>query len=480
MAENEGTRGKLGVLALVAIVLSSSIGSGIYDLPSDMCAAASPGAAIIAWLISGIGMLALCVSTSRLYETHNDVRGIYGFATKGFGKFCGFISGWGYYIAALVANVAFATMLMQCLGYFIPAFGDGSNIISIATASVCTWVLFFIVNRGIESAAILNAVIMVCKLVPLFVFVIAAVLSFNAGVFTADFWGTLQGNFELLGKGNVLEQVQNSLVVVLWVFIGVEAAAMMSDRAKSKGVAGRATILGVVSLLVIYIFISLLPYGMMPREEIAALPSPILAYLLESVVGPWGAVFINIGLIISIAGAWLSWTIIPAEVSQGMSEDGLLPKRFSQLNEKGAPTFGLLFMSIITQLFLLSLLISQDAYLFCYTIASCGALITWAFVVFFQLKYNLLNKTVHRASGVAIGIVGCLYFCWAMIFGAGPMMLLIFLVDVLGAVLFFAAQRAEGSSLKTVLSKGEWAVAAFVVVGAMASVALIANGTIII
>lgn len=471
---------KLGVLSLVAIVLSSSIGSGIYDLPSDMSVTASPGAALIAWIVSGIGMIALCLATARLYERHHQVRGIYGFATEGFGKLCGFLSGWGYYIAALVANIAFATMMMNCLGYFFPIFGDGSNVVSIIAASICTWILYFVVKNGIESATVLNAVIMICKLVPLFVFVVAGILTFRAGVFTADFWGTLSGNFELMGEGNILEQCQNSLVVILWVFIGVEAAAMMSDRAKSKAVASRATILGVVSLLLIYLLISMLPYGMMPREEIAALGSPVLAYLLESVVGTWGAVIIQIGMIISIAGAWLSWTIIPAEVSQCMAEDGLLPKKFSELNGKGAPGFALLFMTIFTQVFLLTLLVSQDAYLFCYTIASCGTLLTWSFVVYYLLKQGILSKGPKRASNLVIGIIGSLYFTWAMIFGGGQMMLLIFLVDVVGIAFYIVARRENGTPLNEVFKGAEWAVLAFVVVAAIASLAMLANGTIVI
>lgn len=480
METTGGREKKLGVAALVAIVLGSSIGSGIYDLPADMTQAASPGAAIVAWVISGIGMLMLCIATSRLYDKHPDVKGIYGFATKGFGKYCGFISGWSYYISALVANVAFATMLMACLGYFFPVLGDGSNLLSVIVASLCTWALYFIVSRGVESAAFLNTIVTICKMIPLFVFVVAAILCFNSGIFTADFWGTLSGNFSLIGEGNVLDQCQNSLVVILWVFIGVEAAAMMSDRAKSKSVANRATIIGVISLIAIYMLISLLPYGMMPREQIAELGSPVLAYLLESAVGPWGNVLVEIGMIVSIAGAWLSWTIIPAEVSQCMAEDGILPARFAQLNRKGAPQFGLLVMSAITQFFLITVLISEDAYLFCYTIAACGVLITWSLVMYYQLKSALVGKMKPFGSNLAIGVVGALYFTWAIVFGAGTMMLLELLTVAVGTVLYVISRMQEGCDKAHLFTRGEWVLLAVVCVGAVAAIGLLATGVIVI
>ncbi len=481
MGGSSGGAKKLGLVALLAMVVGSSIGSGIYDLPADVCAAASPGAAIIAWLVSGAGMLALCLSITNLYEKHRDVRGIYGFATKAFGNYSGFVSGWSYYISALVANVGFATMLMQCIGNFFPVFGDGANPVSIIAASVVPWILFIVVNNGVESAALLNAVITVCKIIPLVVFVIAAILCFNMGVFTADFWGTLSGNMELAGEGGVLEQAQSSLMVIMWVFIGVEGAAMMSDRAKSKAVANRATILGLVSLLAIYLLVSMLPYGMMSREEIAGLGTPILAYLLEYAVGPWGSVVINVGMIISIAGAWFSWTIIPCEVSTQMAQDKLLPEKFASLNKKGAPTFGLLFMSVVTQVFLLSLLISADAYTFCYTIASCGALITWAFVSFAQLKHVICDKPDHAVKNWVLAVVGVIFFLWAIIFGGGLIFLLSFLVNALGTVLFIWARKNESSErIGQMFSKVGWGLLALVVAGAALSVVFLANGTIVI
>ena len=472
---------KLGVAALVAIVVSSSIGSGIFDLPADMCAAASPGAATLAWIISGVGMLALCLSITNLYEKQHDARGIYGFATNGFGHYCGFVSGWSYYLSALIANVGFATMLMACIGNFIPLFEGGANIPSIVVASIILWVLYLLVNNGVESAAALNAIITICKLVPLAVFAIFAMLCFKFDVFTADFWGTLSGNFVLAGDDGVLAQCQNSLMVVMWVFIGVEGAAMMSDRAKSKAVANRATILGLISLLIIYIFISMLPYGMMTRAEMAKLGTPAVAYLLEYAVGPWGSIFINLGMIISIAGCWLSWTIIPAEVSMQMAQDGLLPRRFAEVNKKGAPQFGLLFMSAVTQVFLLSLLISADAYTFCYTIASCGALVTWAFVAFAQLKDAIVGDGKARAKNIAIGIIGTIFFLWAIIFGGSYTFLLIFLVNLLGTALFAYVRTKEcGENIAAIFKGWDAVLLVLAIIGSIASIVLLANGIIVI
>jgi arginine:ornithine antiporter / lysine permease len=52
------TSAKLTLLPLIALVIGSMIGA-VFNLPSDMSKAAAPGAIIIGWLITGIGMLML-------------------------------------------------------------------------------------------------------------------------------------------------------------------------------------------------------------------------------------------------------------------------------------------------------------------------------------------------------------------------------------------------------------------------------------
>ena len=47
---------KVGLIGLVAVVISAMVGGGIYDLPQNMAASASAGSQIIAWVITGIGM----------------------------------------------------------------------------------------------------------------------------------------------------------------------------------------------------------------------------------------------------------------------------------------------------------------------------------------------------------------------------------------------------------------------------------------
>ena len=52
-------QGRLPLSLLVALVVGSILGSGIFGLPQNMAAGAGAGAILIGWLITGVGMLAL-------------------------------------------------------------------------------------------------------------------------------------------------------------------------------------------------------------------------------------------------------------------------------------------------------------------------------------------------------------------------------------------------------------------------------------
>jgi arginine:ornithine antiporter/lysine permease len=203
---------------LVALVVSSSIGSGVFGITSDLASAAAPGPAIISWVIVGIGILALVLSLNHLGEKRPDLDGgIFGYAKASFGELGGFISGWGYWLSAWLGNVAFATMMMSAIGEFFPLFKGGQNIPSILFASMFIWGLTFLVNNGIESASFINMIVTICKLVPLFLFIVFMIVAFKLNVFTADFWRNVSDNLMNGAKNeaSIWLQIKGCLMVMM-------------------------------------------------------------------------------------------------------------------------------------------------------------------------------------------------------------------------------------------------------------------------
>lgn len=91
--------------------------------------------------------------------------------------------------------------------------------------SILLWVVHFLVLRGVQTAASINLMATMAKLIPLGLFIIVALLAFNMDIFTLDFEGIKMGV-------PVWEQVKNTMLITLWVFIGIEGAVVVSARAK--------------------------------------------------------------------------------------------------------------------------------------------------------------------------------------------------------------------------------------------------------
>jgi arginine:ornithine antiporter/lysine permease len=371
---------------------------------------------------------------------------------------------------------------------------DGIKIGAVLITSVIMWLLTLLVNRGVESASFINAVVMVAKLVPLAVFLIIAIVMFKAGVFTADFWSVLVRNSKdaitgvTKGTGLVWKdawgQIQGCFMVLIWVYVGIEGATVFTGRAQKKSEAAKATIIGFVGLSILYVLISMLPYGLIPYQKLADLGSPALGEILRVKVGTWGMYLMNIGLAISVLGSWLSWTLLPVETTTIMAERKLLPSVFGKTNAKGSPTFSLVLTTALCQLFIITLLFPSlqvgglSAYDFAYYLCASAILVSWMFIGFYAAKL------AFQKSKIALALVGAVagLFQIAMMYLTGWQYTIICLIAYLpGIALFFTARnKAAKETGEKAVSTIDVASAVVVGLAAVAVIVMLATKVIVL
>jgi arginine:ornithine antiporter / lysine permease len=416
---------RLGLLPLTALVIGSMVGGGVFSLPQNMAKGASPGAVLIGWLVSGIGMLALVFVYQGLSMRKPDLdAGPYAYARAGFGDFIGFNSAWGYWLSAWIGNVSYAVLIFGALSYFFPAFGtEGNTWQAIIGASIVLWLIHTLVLLGIRQAAIVNVVTTIAKLAPIFIFIVAVLIAFQLPTFKIDLWGA-----GMPALGDVMTQVKSTMLVTLWVFIGIEGASVVSARSERRSDIGMATILGFGTALALYLLVSLLSFGVMTQPELAGLPGAAsMANVLEKAVGPWGSVLVRVGLVISVLGAFLSWTLFAAEIPYRAALEGMMPNIFAKENEKGSPAGSLWITNILVQIFLIITFYANSTYLALFYIASTAILVPYVFSGAYALKIALTGESYDPAEGkgrdIFIGLVATFYGVW-LIYAAGPKYLL--------------------------------------------------------
>ncbi|GAA2167311.1 MULTISPECIES: basic amino acid/polyamine antiporter [Glycomyces] len=465
---------KLAFWTLTSMVVGSMVGAGVFSLPSRFAQETGVAGALIAWAVAGTGMLMLAFVFQNLAVRRPDLdAGVYAYAKAGFGEYPGFFSAFGYWASACVGNVTYWVLIMSTAGALIPALGEGDTILAIVLSSAGLWGFFLLIKQGVKEAAAINRIVTVAKLIPIGVFVILALFFLDPGVFADNFAGADYA-------GSLFSQVRGTMLATVFVFLGVEGASVYSRHAKRREDVGRATITGFLSVFAVFASVTIVSYGIMPMAEIAELRQPSMAGVLEAAVGTWGMVFVSIGLIVSVLGAYLAWTLMAAEVLFVAAQDKDMPRFLGRSTKADVPVPALALSTALSQVVLAVTYFSDDAFNFALDLTSALTLIPFLLAALFAVKVaSGRDGTPARggSSELTVAVLASLYTAF-LLFAAGLKFVLVsFIVYAPATILFVMARREQG---RRVFSPGEAALLAVSIAGAVLGVVALAAGWITI
>ena len=469
---------KFSLPQLTAMVVGSMIGAGIFSLPQTFGRATGPFGALVAWTIAGFGMFMLAKVFQNLAQRKPDLdSGVFAYAKAGFGEYWGFLSAVGYWAGTCIGNVTYWLLIMSTLGALFPVLGEGNTPAAIAISSVLLWGFHFLVLRGVKEAAGINTIVTIAKVVPILIFVVLVAFAFDAGLFRAEFWG---GGGQTYTPVEIWAQIRSTMLVTVFVFLGIEGASVYSRYAKSREDVGTATILGFVSVLCLLVLVTVLSFGILPRAELAGLRNPSMGAVLAHAVGPWGGWLVGGGLIVSVLGAYLAWSLMAAEVLFAAAKSGTMPKFLARENAAKVPAPAMWMTTITIQAFLILSGFAQNAFLLALELTSSMNLIPYFLVAAFALKLVRSGDTyagdpaaARRDGYVQAGLatVYTIFLLWA---GGLKFLLLSAIIYALGSVLFYLTRKEQGRAfLETTAEKATFAIA---VIAALAAVYGLASG----
>jgi len=467
---------KMSRMQLTAMVVGGMVGAGIFSLPRTFANATGPLGAIIAWLVAGTGMYMLARVFQALAERKPDLdAGVFAYAKAGFGDYPGFLSAFGYWIGSCIGNVSYWVLIKSTLGAFFPVFGDGNTVAAIVVASIGIWLFHFMILRGVKQAAFINSIVTVAKIIPIVVFIVIMVFAFRMDLFRGNLYG---GGLE----GGIFEQVRATMLVTVFVFLGIEGASVYSRFAKERADVGKATILGFICVTTLMVLVSMLPYAVLQRADIAGMRQPSMASVLEGVVGHWGAVFVSFGLIVSVLGAYLAWSLICAEVMFTAAKTKDMPALFAKENKNGVPANALWLTNIIIQLFVITTYFSSDAFALMLNLTSSMSLIPYLFVAAYGYMISKRGESYQlrpeeRKRDLLLALVAVIYTVFMIYAGGLKFILLSAVLYAPGTALYIWARREQG---RTVFSPVEWIIFIVAVVGAVIGIWGLATGFITI
>ena len=443
----------IGIVPLIFFSVGCTLASGVFALSGDFAyAGAYTLGTILGWAITFVGMFGLVGCFMRLTVVKPELTsGIYSYARAGFGEYIGFNSAWGYWLSAILAYVTFSTGFLGSLSELLPFLGDGMNVASFIIGSIILWLLVWLLLNGVNQALIINTIAVIFKALPILFLVIAALV---AGAFD---WDTFTNNFTGEGSGmSLFEQTKACIFTTVWVFIGIEGAVVISTRAKTTKLAGRASIISFISLFALYFLISMLSMGVADHDTLVSFTDNYtfsMAGVMEYIVGPWGAILVNVAAVISIGCALLTYVILCADSAFGPANMKCFPKIFVKKNRKGQPTYSIVFSALFIELFLLIATINSASYQNCYYLSTITIMIPYMLSAFYAFKLTCKGELTAGQGGNGkfwtwvAAIIGSIYGIWMLYASSFSYILVCALMYLPGVILYIIKRKEEGGPI---------------------------------
>jgi arginine:ornithine antiporter/lysine permease len=206
-----------------------------------------------------------------------------------------------------------------------------------------------------------------------------------------------------------------------------------------------------------------------------------MAQVLEAVVGHWGAVFVSIGLLVSVLGAYLAWSLICAEVMFAAARSKDMPAVFSRENANKVPSVALWATNIVVQAIVITTYWSRDAFALMLNLTSVMNLIPFLLVAAYGLQLARRGETYEvrpqeRRRDQIITVIATLYTAF-LIFAAGlKFILLSAVLYAPGTALYFWARREQGKPV--FIRAWDWVIFVLATIGAVVGIYQLATGAI--
>ena len=332
--ESGDLRRELGVWAAAAIVVGTTIGSGIFLVPKTMIQqVGSPGLVFAVWILGGLLSLFGALTYAELAARFPEAGGEYVYLRQAYGPFWGFTYGWlQTWVARSGAAATLATGFFYYLTHFFPALDGIFTVLPlpigpdwqpleirygqiVAIGVLC--ILGLLNTLGVRLGAGVQITLTVIK-ITLIVAVIA--VGFIAGHGDAS---NYQASTPVQSSSGTFLRFAAALVAALWAYDGWNTVAMVGSEVKDpQRNMPRALIGGILGIIAIYLAANAAYFFVLSPAE-AASSDRIAAEMMRKAVGGTGAGIVSLAAMISMFAALNGTLLGGSRIPYAMARDGL-------------------------------------------------------------------------------------------------------------------------------------------------------------
>ena len=426
---------KIGLFTSTSLVVGNMIASGVFLLPASL--AAYGGIGLLGWIGSSAGAIVLALLFSRLSKRiPNALGGPYAYTRAGLGDFAAYLVAWGYWISIWCTNAAIAVAFVSYLTVFFEVLKTNS-LLALGTGLSAIWLLTWVNTRGVKEVGWVQKITTVLKITPLLLVTVM-------GMFYIDFNNFVPFNISSVSN---FSAITATATLTLFAFLGLESATIPAGNIhEPEKTIPRATMIGTVITIFIYVLSSTVVMGMISATELKNSNAPF-ADAAAIIWGDTARYWVAAGAIVSTLGALNGWILLQGQMPMAAARDKLFPVLFNKENSKGVPAFGIIVGSVlISGLMMLNFTSGlNDTFTFMVLMTTLTVLTPYLFSATSYGIMILQDKFWKRdlISQLVIALLAFLFSLWAVV-GSGQETVYWGFIAILSGIPFYVwMKRAQ-------------------------------------
>jgi amino acid transporter len=337
---------RLGAASAVAVLVGSTIGSGIFRSPAELAQHVNQlGLFALVWILGGVVALAGALTMAELAAMHPRTGGLYVYIREAFGEAPAFLFGWAeLLILRPAAYGAIAIISAEYLWVLLGRDGGAAAFgtpVSLAQATAAGFIVVLgLVNlRGIHLGAIVQNVSTALK--------VAAMLGIiGLGIVLRPDEIPPPAELVQSTEVNTLSAFGLAMVAALWAYDGWSDVGFVSGEVKDPGRSlPIAFIAGTGIIVVLYLAINAVYVDVVPLDQMSGRPL-IASDVARALVGEGGAVFVAAAVMISTFGTLNGSMMTGPRVFYAMAEDRLFFSALAKVHPVHGTPYGAIILSI--------------------------------------------------------------------------------------------------------------------------------------
>jgi amino acid transporter len=328
----------IGRWSLVALMVNSIVGAGIFGLPS-LLAAKLGGYAPVASLLAGAGMLVMAGCIAEVASRFEKTGGLYLYARFSLGRFAGLLVGWLIWLTRIAAPAAAADLFATYAGRFFPFLrGRTAEIVVIAVLLAHLAAINYL---GVKMGKTMSNVFTAIKVGILAAFILSGLFAL---ILHPELRVTL--SFAPAPAKNWFE----ALLLLVFAYGGFEGALIVGGESSNPKKDMPFALLAALALQcfiytgVIYVVVKTLPNaGMFERS---------LADAAERFLGGWAAAGVSVAALVSTYGYLSANLLHSPRIAFALAEQGDFPQVLARVHPRfRTPHFSILLYAMILFVF---------------------------------------------------------------------------------------------------------------------------------